>query len=633
MEIRGTGIGQGVAVGPVVRMAEPLPEPVDRPSHLDPEREGERAKASLSVVAAELANRGAKAGGAAKDVLEAQAMMAEDPSLDRRGHDAPRHRQDRRARGVRGVRRVPRPARRHGRLHGRARRRPRRRLAARHRAPAEAAARPACPNPGHPFVLVARDLAPADTAMLDLDKVLGARHDRRRADLAHRDPRPREVDRRGRRRGGCREPRRRRHGRRRRGRRRRDRRPDAPRSSREAAGAHRRARARSRPRPITPGALADGTPVPLLANLGIGRRRAPRRSRSAPRASGLFRTEFLFLDADSAPSVREQQEHVHAAARGVPRQEGRRARARRRRRQAAGVPQRRARGEPGARAPRHPRAARTPRTSCASSSPRSPQADAATDAELWVMAPMVATVEETALLHDARAGLGIRTAGVMVEVPSSALLADRVLAACDFASIGTNDLTQYTLAADRLLGSVAAFQDPWHPAVLRLIREVGDAGRRARQAGRHLRRGRRRPAARRRARGPRRHEPVDGADGTRRRARLPRCGTALDDAEVIARAALAAEGAAEAREAAAGRRIRHQPRRAACRVVTTRRRHHMTTASPRHERPGRSTRRSPALRHVPVRHDHAEHRRASSRGASSPRSSSRPDSNADLATS
>ncbi|WP_331709268.1 putative PEP-binding protein, partial [Microbacterium sp. T32] len=67
--------------------------------------------------------------------------------------------------------------------------------------------------------------------------------------------------------------------------------------------------------------------------------------------------------------------------------------------------------------------------------------------------------------------------GVMVEVPSSALLADRILQIADFASIGTNDLTQYTLAADRLLGSVASFQDPWHPAVLRLIREVGAAGR------------------------------------------------------------------------------------------------------------------------------------------------------------
>ncbi|MEB0306307.1 phosphoenolpyruvate--protein phosphotransferase, partial [Cryobacterium sp. 10I1] len=73
--------------------------------------------------------------------------------------------------------------------------------------------------------------------------------------------------------------------------------------------------------------------------------------------------------------------------------------------------------------------------------------------------------------------LGLKTAGVMVEIPSAALLADRILQHADFASIGTNDLTQYTLAADRLLGSVAGYQNPWHPAVLRLIGEVGQAGR------------------------------------------------------------------------------------------------------------------------------------------------------------
>jgi phosphotransferase system enzyme I (PtsI) len=93
------------------------------------------------------------------------------------------------------------------------------------------------------------------------------------------------------------------------------------------------------------------------------------------------------------------------------------------------------------------------------------------------MAPMIATVEETTYFTSLARDYGIRTAGVMVEVPSAALLADRVLAHADFASIGTNDLTQYAMAADRLLGSVASFQDPWHPAVLRLIREVGDAGR------------------------------------------------------------------------------------------------------------------------------------------------------------
>ena len=104
------------------------------------------------------------------------------------------------------------------------------------------------------------------------------------------------------------------------------------------------------------------------------------------------------------------------------------------------------------------------------------EADAATDADLWVMAPMVSTVEETRYFVGLAREYGIRTAGVMVEVPSAALMADRILAAADFASIGTNDLTQYTLAADRMLGSVAAFQDPWHPAVLRLVGEVGAAG-------------------------------------------------------------------------------------------------------------------------------------------------------------
>src|SRR5690606_28781138 len=84
--------------------------------------------------------------------------------------------------------------------------------------------------------------------------------------------------------------------------------------------------------------------------------------------------------------------------------------------------------------------------------------------------------EETQYFVELAREHGIRTAGVMVEVPSAALLADRVLAAADFASIGTNDLTQYAMAADRLLGSVASFQDPWHPAVLRLIQDVGAAG-------------------------------------------------------------------------------------------------------------------------------------------------------------
>lgn len=104
------------------------------------------------------------------------------------------------------------------------------------------------------------------------------------------------------------------------------------------------------------------------------------------------------------------------------------------------------------------------------------EANAVTEADTWVMAPMVSTVEETDYFVGLAKEYGLETAGVMVEVPSSALLADRLLEHADFASIGTNDLTQYTLAADRLLGSVASFQDPWHPAVLMLVKAVGDAG-------------------------------------------------------------------------------------------------------------------------------------------------------------
>ena len=89
---------------------------------------------------------------------------------------------------------------------------------------------------------------------------------------------------------------------------------------------------------------------------------------------------------------------------------------------------------------------------------------------------MVATVDEAEYFTSLAKELGLKTAGVMVEVPSSALLAEDILRQTDFASIGTNDLVQYTMAADRLLGSVAHLQSPWHPGVLRLIKMVADGG-------------------------------------------------------------------------------------------------------------------------------------------------------------
>jgi len=67
--------------------------------------------------------------------------------------------------------------------------------------------------------------------------------------------------------------------------------------------------------------------------------------------------------------------------------------------------------------------------------------------------------------------------GVMIEVPSAALMAEEFADECDFFSIGTNDLTQYVLAVDRSNERVAGMFTPGHPAVLRLVRHVLEAGR------------------------------------------------------------------------------------------------------------------------------------------------------------
>src|SRR5699024_2720177 len=101
------------------------------------------------------------------------------------------------------------------------------------------------------------------------------------------------------------------------------------------------------------------------------------------------------------------------------------------------------------------------------------------EAEVRVMAPIVTTPTEAGEFAELAHQAGLGSAGVMVETPAAALRAEQVLAYCDFVSIGTNDLTQYVMAADRQLGPVATFNDPWQPAMLQLVSMVAASGARS----------------------------------------------------------------------------------------------------------------------------------------------------------
>jgi len=471
MTLQGIGVGRGVAVGPILRMPDPLPEPEKAQHSGDASAEFTTVQASLAAVAEDLTAKGEKAGGEAQEVLTAAAMMAQDPMLI----DDVKARIDAGSTAERAVFEAFAAfqamlvemggymAERATDLGD---------VSQRIIAHLRGVAAPGVPTSDEPFILVAPDLAPADTALLDLDKVLGlitrdGGPTSHTAILARSKSIPAlvgvtgaldlvdgtiviadaasgvvEVD------------------------------PSA--EAIAEAKARIAERAAQLAAPITDGALADGTKIPLLANLGSPKDAAEAVALGAE-GVGLFRTEFLFLDSKTAPTVADQQKQytellTHFAGKKVVV-----------RALDAGADKplsflNDAHEENPALGLRGLRALRAQENILRDQLQALVNAQNATEADLWVMAPMVSDAAETDYFVKLGKELGLKTVGVMAEVPSLAVLADQVAELSDFVSIGTNDLTQYTLAADRMLGSVASYQDPWHPAVLRLVKLLGDAG-------------------------------------------------------------------------------------------------------------------------------------------------------------
>jgi phosphotransferase system enzyme I (PtsI) len=236
-----------------------------------------------------------------------------------------------------------------------------------------------------------------------------------------------------------------------------------------------RSRAAALAGPGGAGATRDGHRVALLANIGTAADAVHAATRDVE-GSGLFRTEFLFLDRATAPTLLEQTDAYTAVLRAF----GDRRVVVRTLDAGADKPlpfadlgpeQNPALGRRGLRLSQvREDLLRTQLEALAA-------AYRATGADVGVMAPMVSTVEEAEWFAARVRAAGLPVVGVMIETPAAALQAERVLSVVDFASIGTNDLAQYTMAADRLQGGLAGLLSPWQPAVLQLVRAACEGGR------------------------------------------------------------------------------------------------------------------------------------------------------------
>jgi phosphotransferase system enzyme I (PtsI) len=463
---RGVGVSPGRVVGQVARMAAAITEPAgetvaegDRPA------EAERIRAAADTVAARLEERAKVATGEAADILSTTAALVTDPSVLADAADGVTNG------GLDAASAVWRSfgdaAAALAAVGGRTAERATDVLDVRARLVAELTGQtpPGLPDLDHPYVLAARDLAPADTAGIDPTKVLGILCSEggptsHTAILARSLRIPAVVG--------------------------------APEAGTVADGdtvlldgatgevvmdpsEEASAGARTEPAPRValepldgPVATTDGHHVAVRANIG-GPSDVEAAVGSGAEGVGLFRTEFLFLDRATAPSEDEQASLYVDVLRGF-----------------AGskvvvrtldagsdkplpflteaAEDNPALGVRGLRtAWTHPEVLSTQLTAIARAAAECP------DTEVWVMAPMVATAEEADWFAAQVRSAGLATAGVMVETPAAAITSAAVMESLDFVSLGTNDLTQYVMAADRVSAPLAQLNDPWQPAVLRMI--------------------------------------------------------------------------------------------------------------------------------------------------------------------
>jgi phosphotransferase system enzyme I (PtsI) len=471
--LRGVGVSHGIAIGPVRHMGTAVLEPPAEQIAADEAgREQTKARQAADAVAADLQARGNLAGGEAQAVLDAQALMAQDPELqadvDRRiavGSSAARAVYDAFA-AYRAL-----LAQAGDYLAGRVADLDdvRNRIVAR----LMGVPMPGVPDSDQPYVLFAQDLAPADTALLDPTLVLGfvtqeggptshsailARAmgvpavvalpgavDVAESSVVAVDGSSGEV-------------------------------VVGPSEERQAAL---RAEAAERKAALAaatgPGRTADGHAVPLLANVG-GPGDVAAAVENGAEGVGLFRTEFLFLDdSEQAPSEAKQVEAYRKVLEAFP---GARVVVRVLDAGAdkpldfltPGDEPNPALGVRGLRTLlEHPDVLRTQLRALAKAAEGLP-------VHLEVMAPMVAGRADAAAFAEACRDAGLDAKyGAMVEIPSAALRARTILGEVEFLSLGTNDLAQYAFAADRQVGSLARYQDPWQPALLDLVAAASDA--------------------------------------------------------------------------------------------------------------------------------------------------------------